>query len=270
VSSSVVAIWAGVSCLLILLWLVYRYSLLVPAPAGLPILIYHKVSPDHEDDLTISPARLDSQLAYIKSQGYTSVSFLDLKAALDRGLPLPAKPVLLTFDDGYLNTYELAYPLLRKHQLKATVFLPVAFIGKSNEWDGGGEPLMSYDQIHELAGTCIEFGLHSYRHENFQSYSPAQAEADVSECVRVLEENHCPFARVFAYPYGRMPLDKSTDRALRDSFRRHGIHFAARIGSRINSLPPKDVYEIKRTIIRGTDSFWEFKTKLRKGRAKLF
>ena len=220
-----IAIWAGVTLLLILLWLVYRYSLFVPAPAGLPILIYHKVSRDHEDELTISPARLDSQLAYIRSQGYTSVSFLDLKAALDGGRPLHTKPVLLTFDD---------------------------------------------DQIRELAGTCIEFGLHSYRHENFQPYSPAQAEADVSECVRVLEENHCPFTPVFAYPYGRMPLDKSTDRALRDSFRRHGIDFAARIGSRINTLPLKDVYEMKRTIIRGTDSFWEFKTKLRKGRVKFF
>ena len=269
-NASVIAIFGAASCLLILLWLVCRYSLFIPAPTGLPILIYHKVSRDHEDDLTISPARLDSQLACIKSQGYTSVSFLDLKAAMDGRRPLPAKPVLLTFDDGYLNTYELAYPLLRKHQLKATVFLPVAFIGRSNEWDGGAEPLMSYNQIRELAGLGVEFGLHSYRHENFQSYSPGQAEADVSECVRVLEENHCPFTRVFAYPYGRMPRDPSADRVLRDSFRRHGIDFAARIGSRINALPPKDVYEMKRTIIRGTDSFWEFKIKLRKGRSKLF
>jgi peptidoglycan/xylan/chitin deacetylase (PgdA/CDA1 family) len=268
VNASVIA--GCVACLLILLWLVYRYSLFVPAPAGLPILIYHKVSRDHEDALTISPMRLDSQLAHIKSRGYTSVSFLDLKAALDGRQPLPSKPVILTFDDGYLSTYELAYPLLRKHQLKATVFLPVAFIGKSNEWDGGGEPLMSYDQIRELGGNSIEFGLHSYRHENFQSYSPAQAEADVSDCVRVLEENHCLFTRVFAYPYGRMPRDPTAGRALRDSFRRHGIDFAARIGSRINDLPPKDVYEMRRTIIRGTDSFREFKIKLRKGRSKLF
>jgi peptidoglycan/xylan/chitin deacetylase (PgdA/CDA1 family) len=270
VNASVIAIFGGMACLLSLLWLVYRYSLFVPAPAGLPILIYHKVSRDHEDDLTISPQRLESHLAYIKFSGYSSISFLDLRASLAGRQPLPAKPVLLTFDDGYLNTYELAYPLLRKHQMKATIFLPVAFIGKSNEWDGGAEPLMSYDQIRELAAKGMEFGLHSYRHENFQSFSAARAEADVSECVRVLEENHCPYTPVFAYPYGRRPRDESADRALRDSFRRHGIDFAARIGSRINSLPPKDVYEMKRTIIRGNDSFREFKIKLRKGRSKLF
>lgn len=264
------AVYGGITCLLVLLWLVYRYGLFVPAPTGLPILMYHKVSRHHDDDLTISSARLDSQFAYIKSRGYTSVSFLDLKASLDGQRPLPPKPVLLTFDDGYLNTYELAYPLLLKHQLKATVFLPVAFIGKSNEWDGGAEPLMSYDQILQLAGPLVEFGLHSYRHENYLSYSSAQIEADVSECVSVLERNNCTFTRVFAYPYGRMPKDENGGRALRDSFRRHKIDFAVRIGSRINTLPPKDVYELKRTVVRGTDSFWEFKIKLQKGRAKLF
>jgi len=57
---------------------------------------------------------------------------------------------------------------------------------------------------------------------------------------------------------------------MREFFRRNRIDFAARIGSRINALPPADVYELKRTAVRGTDSFWEFKTKLRKGRVKLF
>jgi peptidoglycan/xylan/chitin deacetylase (PgdA/CDA1 family) len=270
VNASGIAAFAATACVLILLWLVYRYSFLVPAPKGLPILMYHKVSRDHEDDLTISAARLDSHLSYLRAQGYQSVSFADVKAALGNQRPLPAKPVLLTFDDGYLNTYELAYPLLRKHALKATVFLPVGFIGKSNTWDGGSEPLMSYDQIRQLAGSQIEFGLHSYRHENYERYSPAQVEADVSSCVKALEEHGCTFTRVFAYPYGRMPTNPAARRALRDSFRRHKIDFAVRIGSRINPLPPRDPYEIKRTGIRGTDSFREFKIKLRKGRVKLF
>jgi peptidoglycan/xylan/chitin deacetylase (PgdA/CDA1 family) len=260
----------AIAFLLTLLWLVYRYSFLVPAPKGLPILMYHKVSREREDGLTISAARLDSQFSYLKSKGYESVSFADLKASLENERPLPRKPVLLTFDDAYLNTYELAYPLLRKHQLKATVFLPVGFIGKTNAWDGGAEPLMSYDQIRQLAGSSIEFGLHSYGHENYERYSPAQIEADVAACVKTLEENGCAFTRVFAYPYGRMPADPAARRALQDSFRRYKIDFAVRIGSRINTLPPRDPYELKRTGIRGTDSFREFKIKLRKGRVKLF
>jgi peptidoglycan/xylan/chitin deacetylase (PgdA/CDA1 family) len=258
-------------CLLILLWLVYRYSFLVPPSKGLPILMYHKVSRDHADALTISVAHLDSQISYLKAQGYQSVSFADLKAALDHQRPLPPKPILLTFDDASLDTYELAYPILRERAFKATVFLPVAFIGKTSTWAGGdSQPVMSYEQIRQLAGSQIEFGLHSYLHENYEHYSPAQIETDVSDCVRTLEENGCTFTRVFAYPYGRMPTDPVARRALQDAFRRHKIDFAVRIGSRINPLPPSEPYELKRTGINGTDSFREFKIKLRTGRVKLF
>jgi peptidoglycan/xylan/chitin deacetylase (PgdA/CDA1 family) len=270
VSAATVAVFPVTICVLILLWLVVRYSFLVPASKGLPILMYHKVSRDHEDSLTIAAAHLDSQLAYLKVQGYQSVSFAELKSAWDYGHPLPPRPILLTFDDAYLRTYELASPVLSKHDFKATIFLPVAFIGKSNTWDDGTEPLMSYDLIRQLAGSRIEFGLHSYRHENYQRYTAAQMEADLFDCVRTLEANGCTFTRVFAYPYGRMPAGAAARKALYDSFRRHKIDFAVRIGSRINSLPPGDPYELKRTGIDGTDSFREFKIKVRKGRLKLF
>ena len=165
---------------------------------------------------------------------------------------------------------ELAYPLLLKHEVKATIFLPVAYVGGVNQWDGGAEPLMPYEVLLKVAGRFIEFGLHSYRHENYERYTAVQMEADVSKCVSILTENGCPFSRVFAYPYGRVPKGQNISRAMRDCFQRHRIDLAVRIGSRINVFPLKDVYELKRSAVRGTDSFWEFKIKLKKGRAKLF
>jgi len=270
----------GIALLLILLWLIYRYSLFISAPNGLPILLYHKVSLDRNDALTISVDRLDRQLAYIDSSGYTPISFAELKASFDGLRTLPAKPVIVTFDDGYVSTYELAYPLLVKHDVKATIFLPTAFIGGNAGWSGASEPLISYEMIGQLAanrpagnqhaGKLIEFALHGHRHESYERYTPAQIESDLSQCLHALEASGCAFGRVFAYPYGRMPRDPSTDSAMREFFRRNRIDFAERIGSRINALPPADVYELKRTAVRGTDSFWEFKTKLRKGRVKLF
>lgn len=269
--SSSTIIFGGLAFLAILLWLVYRYGLFVPAPEGVPILLYHKVSASDCDALTISIERLDRQLAYIESHGYTAITFADLKQSLDGVRVLPAKPVIVTFDDGYLSTCELAYPLLAKHSIKATVFLPTAFVGGVARWAGASEPLMSYEIAAQLASQhLIEFGLHSHRHESYENYSSAQIEADLSDCLRAIEASGCPFVRVFAYPYGRMPRDPAADRAMREFFRRHAINFALRIGSRINSLPPKDVYALKRTAIRGTDSFREFKIKLRKGRSKLF
>jgi peptidoglycan/xylan/chitin deacetylase (PgdA/CDA1 family) len=266
-----VPICGGIACFIILLWLVYRYGFLVPAPEGLPILLYHKVSATQSDALTISVESLDHQLAYIASSGYTAISFAELKESLDGGRALPAKPIIVTFDDGYLSTYELAHPVLAKHGMAATVFLPTAYIGDVARWAGASEPLMSYEIIRELAETkLIEFGMHSHRHESYENYSAAQVEDDLSQCLHALEESGCRFTRVFACPYGRMPKDAGAVRAMRDFFLRHDFAFAARIGSRINRLPPKDVYELKRTAIRGTDSFREFKTKLYKGRIKLF
>ncbi len=260
---------------MILLWLVYRYGLFVPAPKGLPILLYHKVAADRADALTISTDCLDRELAYIKSSGYTPISFAELRESLAGRRSFPAKPIIVTFDDGYLSTYELACPLLAKHGVKATVFLPTAFIGGVAGWDGASEPLVSWETICKLGAgqmdaQLIEFGLHSHRHESYERYSAAQIEADLSQCLRALEDSGCRFTRVFAYAYGRVPKDASANRAMREFFRQHEIDFAVRIGSRINALPPKDIYELKRTAIRGTDSFWEFKTKLRKGRIKLF
>jgi peptidoglycan/xylan/chitin deacetylase (PgdA/CDA1 family) len=263
-------IYGGIACLGILLWLVYRYGLFVPAPKGLPILLYHKVSAQDSDALTVSAGDLDRQLAYIKSSGYTPISFSELKESLDARRALPAKTVIVTFDDAYLSTRDLAYPLLAKHGVKATVFLPTAFIGGVAGWDGASEPLMSFEMIRELSGELIEFGLHSHRHESYERHSAAQIETDLSQCLRALEDSGCRFTRVFAYAYGRMPKDPAANRAMREFFRRHEIVFAARIGSRINALPLKDVYELKRTAVRGTDTFWEFKTKLHKGRIKLF
>jgi peptidoglycan/xylan/chitin deacetylase (PgdA/CDA1 family) len=266
-----VLIYAGIACFVTLLWLVYRYGFLIPTPEGLPILLYHKLSATESDALTISVEGLDRQLAYIASNGYTAISFAELKESLDGGRALPAKPIIVTFDDGYLSTCELAYPILAKHNTKATVFLPTAFIGGVARWAGASEPLMSCEIIRELAETkLIEFGMHSHGHESYENYSAAQVEDDLSQCLHALEESGCRFTRVFAYPYGRMPKDAGAVHAMRDFFRRHEIAFAARIGSRINRLPLKDVYELKRTAIRGTDSFREFKTKLHKGRIKLF
>ena len=188
------AVCAGVLSLLALLWLAYRYSLFLPARDGLPILLYHKVSSNHEDLLTISTDRFDRQLAYLALQGYTAISFVDLKEFVAGRRALPAKPIIITFDDGYLSTYELAYPLLAKRGFVATVFLPTAAIGGGPSWPGASDPLMSWEIVAKLARIqppgntsprpFIEFGMHSHRHETYVPYTAAQIEADLSDCLR--------------------------------------------------------------------------------------
>ena len=95
-------------------------------------------------------------------------------------------------------------------------------------------------------------------------------DADIGECVRALEQGRCSFAPVFAYPYGAIPANRKTRKALRHALRKHGIEFALRIGSRVNMFPFSDVYELKRIGINGTDSLRQFRTKLKKGRTRPF
>ncbi|HZS45042.1 MAG TPA: polysaccharide deacetylase family protein [Blastocatellia bacterium] len=259
--------------LLGLLWCIYRYSFLVPAPKGLPILMYHKVSGDKSnfrDDLTVPVSSLRRQFQYIRDKGYTPISFAELRDFNAGKSTLPRDPLIITFDDGYQSTFEFAYPLLKEFNFKATVFLPVAHIGKTNGWDGGTEALMSLDTIKKISGPLIELGLHSFAHKNYAAMTTEEIEQDLKQSIESLKSDDIPCVKALAYPYGKMPKEKQKRIAMIEIFRRYNIDFALRIGSRINPFPLSDVYELKRTGISGTDSFNEFRIKLAKGRVRLF
>lgn len=109
-----------------------------PAPTGrearVPILMYHYISTPPADadririDLSVPPPAFEQHLKYLKDNGYTTISLGDLYDALAGGPPLPAKPVILTFDDGYRDAYENALPLLKKYGMRGTFFIVTDFI----------------------------------------------------------------------------------------------------------------------------------------------
>ena len=107
------------------------YFLNVLSPAALsadeistqvPILMYHHLSEDVTNSEMVSPEQFEVQIRALSEAGYTGVSFDELQAYVLRGEPLPEKPVVITFDDGYRSNYTLAYPILRKYGMKATIF----------------------------------------------------------------------------------------------------------------------------------------------------
>lgn len=96
--------------------------------------MYHYVStpPANADiyrkDLSVTPELFNAQLDRIQAEGYTTISLYDLINHLATGAGLPAKPVILTFDDGYRDNYENAFPALKAHGMRATIFVVVDFI----------------------------------------------------------------------------------------------------------------------------------------------
>lgn len=160
-------ITAGI-LLVILVILTVEFSLLVPAKRGLPILMYHKVSEGFADGLTIPAEKLEKHFIYLRVKGYQSLTFTDLEQFMKEGSPLPRRPVILTFDDADQSFYDRALPLLRDYGLNATVFVPLAYMGKTNIWDKGNDRIMAPETIREVATReRTGIGLHSFLHRSY-------------------------------------------------------------------------------------------------------
>lgn len=263
---------AAVIAVAVILWLTLEYSFIIPYKKGIPILMYHKVSPGFADGLTVPAKSLETQFEYLRNKNYTPLSFSELKQLHESGKSLPSKPVIITFDDAYADFAELALPLLKKFNFTATVFIPVGYMGKTNVWDQGSDAIMSAEQIKNIAlNENIEFGLHSFLHRNYAGLNPEDMQEDLDNCSGTLNYYKIPFVNVLAYPYGGYPKkDKLLNQQMKQLFLKQGLSFALRIGNRINSWPLKDPYELRRIDIKGTDNYLTFKIKLRKGRKKLF
>lgn len=253
-------------------YLTVEYSLLIPPSKGLPVLMYHNVSDSDADALNIPADKLELQFMYLKEKGYSGISLKQLKNLVNEGGKLPKKSVLLTFDDAYQSIEPKLLPLLERYDLNAVVFVPGAFIGKSNLWDDGGISVMTAETLQKISrNPHIEIGLHSFLHRSYNEMDVDDMKDDLANCRQTLEFYKIPYVSALAYPYGAYPKkDMALKKEMFEMFRKAGLEFAFRIGNRVNPFPFRERFEIKRIDIRGGDSFFIFKTKLKKGRAKMF
>lgn len=256
--------------LAITLFLVIKYSFLIPETKGIPVLMYHKIDTVFKDMLTVSVDNFEQHIKYLKVSNYQAITSQELVDFIEKKQALPPNPVLITFDDGYVSNLELAYPILQKYGMKATIFLPTAYLGGMSSWYEDGAMLMTCEQLKSLDAQTITFGLHSHNHPSFKNLSLAEMQTELETNKHLLTQNGIAFSPVLAYPYGGRPKQKALADAMKKMFQEIGIKAAFRIGNKVNSTDIKDQYELKRIDIQGNDSFWAFKTKLKKGRVKLF
>lgn len=99
------------------------------ATRAVPVLNYHQINDRDENSLTVHTDEFDEQMKYLSDNGYHTITPEEMMDAWENGTPLPEKPVILTFDDGYVDNYKNAYPILEKYNLKGTIFLISDFIG---------------------------------------------------------------------------------------------------------------------------------------------
>ena len=233
----------------------------------LPILMYHNVSNNFNESkgLTVFCDKLEEQFRYLKEKEYTTYHFSELenKTAID------SKSVIITFDDVTVNQLVYAVPLLEKYNLKATFFIPFGYIGNLDSWNSGIEKIMSIDQLKQL-DSRVELGLHSFAHKRYATLTEAEINADFSKCVEIIKQNDLKVYNALAYPYGNYPKKESNKSMFVSVLQQNKVKFGLRIGNRINKFPFKNPFEIQRIDIKGEDSLFKFKIKLRFGKLKLF
>ncbi len=167
-----------------------------------PILMYHHISDnsrwpndDRKKRLTVQPDRLAEQLDYLQRAGYTTITLDDLAAALRTGAPLPNKPVILTFDDGYQDFYTNAYPLLQRYGAKATIYIISGWVGRPD--------IMTWDELRTLAASpLITIGAHTRTHPQLAKHSAERSWEELAGSKADLEARLHITVQHLAYPSG--------------------------------------------------------------------
>jgi peptidoglycan/xylan/chitin deacetylase (PgdA/CDA1 family) len=174
-------------------------------PVAIPIFIYHAIRPTKPTDTPFvlnyvcTPETLETELKWLKTNNYESISFDDLVAHFKQGKVLPQNPVILSFDDSWEDQYIYGVPLLEKYSFKGTFFIIVGSVGTKHQ--------MTWEEIRMLDTMGMEIGCHTYSHPFLtQLTTPRRMVRLNKELVaskKILEAAIGHPVNTFAYPYGQ-------------------------------------------------------------------
>jgi len=228
-----------------------------------PVIMYHRVINNAENEgvygTYIYEDMFKKHLQYLKDKNYTVITFKDLdKIGWRNRFEKGKKYIILTFDDGYKDNYDLAFPILKEFNFKATIFLMGSLT--YNEWDvkAGGErkfSLMSVEMIKEMQDYGIEFGAHTFNHPKINTLSNEEIEHQIVDVKKPLEEKIGKEIITFAYPYGIL-----NDYA-KEMAKKAGYTFALATDSGSVCLSD-DLYQIRRIAIFPNTNLFSFKRKV--------
>ena len=176
----------------------------VPAglsPVHVPIMEYHyiRVNPDPHDrlgfNLSVTPSDFKAQMDWLQVNGYHAITLDDLRAYFQEQKPLPPRPIVLTFDDGYADFYTTAFPILEAHGFTAVSYVVPGFLDHPR--------YMTSAQVEELDRAGVEIGAHTMTHADLTKASPAQLVLEVEGSKNALEKLVGHPVLDFCYPSGK-------------------------------------------------------------------
>ncbi|HHX74512.1 MAG TPA: polysaccharide deacetylase family protein [Firmicutes bacterium] len=181
-----------------------------------PVLLYHHLAAEADGSLTVSAGQFEAQIKALAEAGYTGVSLGQLVDYVEKGTELPDRPVVVTFDDGYASNYEIAYPILQKYGMKATIFVIGASVGKETYKDTAYPiiPHFGYGEAREmLASGLLEIQSHTYDMHQSAEYEGERARTAVVPLAGESEEAFIEALRA-DFQQSRQTLEKETGTAV--------------------------------------------------------
>ncbi len=224
------------------------------------VLMYHRIV--HRRELCrshpVTCVHVDQfarQMKLLDRWGFTTITIQDYLLFLRSELGLPKKPIILTFDDGYLDTYEVAFPILQQYGMKAVVFALGDRQTSSNFWDNDQQsrevPLMNAHQFLELQASGFEIGSHSLRHPKLIELPRERSWEEISRSRMLLEIMLNSPVYTFSYPFG----------LLNETIKDMVVNAGYQAGCATFSGPARfgtDLFEIRRVSIEGTLGLFGF------------
>ncbi|MFI2428286.1 polysaccharide deacetylase family protein [Streptomyces sp. NPDC018955] len=227
-----------------------------------PVLMYHAVAArpcEATYALSVSPEAFAEQMAVIADRGLTPVTTAELAAHWRSGRPLPERPVLVTFDDGYEGVHRHALPVLAEHGFPATLFVSTGWLRGPYDTGGGLDTMLDWDQVRELAAAGVEIGGHSHSHPQLDQLDEDRLRSELILCKEILSDQLGSAPASFAYPYGY------SSRRVRRAVRETGYAQALAVGNDL-ARRAQGPYALRRVTVRRSTSAAEFE-RLVEGRA---
>lgn len=166
-----------------------------------PVLMYHHIQPYSEaqkklqTSLSVDNIIFDQQMAYLVSNGYSTITAKQLVDAVKTHSPLPSKSIVITLDDGYKDAHTYAYPILQKYHLTANMMISTGLVG--------GEDYLSWEQIGEMSRSgLVYFTDHTWSHYSLGNASSDKITFEIMTAKQQLEDHTGQKVDIFTYPYG--------------------------------------------------------------------
>ena len=237
-----------IAILILLLFAVFAFY---SKPSGIPVLNYHQINDVDENMLTVSTTEFEMQMAWLEENGYKTITVSELLNALEGKESLPERPVLITFDDGYIDNYQCAFPILKKHNMKACIFLISEYVSLYPNY-------LTWEQLAEMQLSGIEFGSHTVDHNVLTELSPNSVNHELADSKNVLESRLRRRVEVLAYPCG------FTNEYIKSRVNTTGYRaaFTVNLG---NVHPGDDLYALNRVPIFGAlpHTMFRFEARMR-------